>query len=282
MKVARCLLSSLMAFALLTCAGCGVSVRSPLVTSKSVTVPKTAAVRTADQAGQIALQTARTTLQIENPVVTLVRLMAPVPNAVVPGQYRVANGSDDAAKFVWLVEVDPSDQSSNACPAPPSGIDQTICWYAGRATIAISVSSGEVVSVDAPYPSHAGTPYVPSISVPASAELRTRQQAMAAGFKLVPGPNSKRPTIIEVRLLSAAEWTAWLERQGSHVDMSGVDAATPIWEMEFVDAALAQGCTPDNAATCVHDHLYLSLDALNGKNLGFLFPAAGAPANFTP
>ncbi len=282
MKVGRHLAPLFLTIAALLSIGCGVSVRSPLTTAKRVTIPKTAVVKTADQASRIALMAATSTLSSLDPQVTDVQLMVPDPVGPPSGRYLTANPSDDPANLVWVVDIDQGAHSATPCPAPPPGVDQTICWYPKTATIAVSVMIGNVVAVSAPYPRGRGTPYAPTIGVPPSAAIPTREDAMAAAFKLVPGQDGSPPTILEVRLLSGAEWINWLEQHGRHVDASQIDPSAPIWEMEFVDAALAQGCTSENIAGCVHDHLYLSLDATTGKSLGFLFPATGTPANFTP
>ncbi len=282
MKVGHHLAPLFLMIAALLSIGCGITIRSPLATGNRVTIPTTAAVRTEDQAGRIALLTAKSTLSSLDPQVTDVRLMVPDPGGPPSGRYLTAKPSDEPANLVWVVDIDQGAHSATPCPAPPPGVDQTICWYPETATIAVSVMNGDVVAVSAPYPRDRGTPYAPTIGISPSAVIPTRGDAMAAGFKLVPGLDGRPPTILEVRLLSAAEWINWLEQNGRHVEASQIDPATPIWEMEFVDAALAQGCTSSNTASCVHDHLFLSLDAMTGKSLGFLFPAGGTPANFTP
>jgi hypothetical protein len=91
-----------------------------------------------------------------------------------------------------------------------------------------------------------------------------------------------RPTVVDVRRLTVAEWVAWLAQHGTDVDGGSADPSTSIWELEFTDAALYQPCSLVDKAACVHSHLFLSLDASSGKNLGFLFPKGGTPANYTP
>ncbi len=274
------------AIALLSCLGCGVSVRSPITTGNSsgaVAVPKTAAVQTPDEAGTIALESARQTLNSLDPHVIQVRLMVPAPSRVATGQYVPASSSDDPANLVWLVDIDQDGHGSTPCPAPPPGIDQTICWYpAVTASIAVSVMRGIVVGIGGSYPRTLGTPNAMSFQIPTTAKLSTREDAMAAGFALVPGKDGARSTIIDVRALRGSEWLDWLRSLGIHDDLSGVNATMIIWVLEFTHAALSQGCSSDNTASCVHDHLYLSLDAATGKSLGFVFPAGGSPANFTP
>jgi len=267
---------------LLVSAGCGLTVRSPLSTGSGATVPKSAKVRTANEASQIAINASKTTLNSREPQVQQVRLMVADSQGPPTGRYRAATSSDDPARLLWVVDLDQDGQATTPCPAPPPGIDQTICWYPETATIAISVMTGNVEAIGAPYPRDRGTPYAATIGVPPSATLPTREAAMQAGFKLVPGQDGKPATILEVRLLSVAEWSTWLTQHGSYIDVREVDPSTPIWEMEFVNAALAQGCSGSNASACVHDHLYLFLNAMTGQSLGFLFPAAGSPANYTP
>ena len=268
---------------LLLSVGCGISVRSPLSTGNGVTIPKSAEVKTADEARQIAIESAKKTLNSLDPRVIQVRLMVPAPGRVSTGQFLPAKTSDDPANLVWLVDVDQDGHDATPCPAPPPGIDQTICWYPDVTTsIAVSVMRGIVVAIKTSSPQAQGTPYAASIYLPQSAAIPTREDAMHTGFNLVPGQNGKPPTILEVRLLSATEWGDWLKQHGTYAGAPEVDPSTPIWEMEFVNAALAQGCTSSNTAGCVHDHLYLSLNAMTGGSLGFLFPAAGAPANYVP
>ncbi len=276
----------LLSVAVLSCLGCSVSLRSPITTgstSDNAIVPKTAVVKTADEASTIALETARETLNSLDPQVIQVRLMVPAPGRLSTGKYVPARSRDDPANLVWLVDVDQDGHDSTPCPAPPPGIDQTICWYPDvTASIAVSVMRGIVVAIGTSAPKAQGTPYAMSFQIPTSAKLPTREDAMAAGFKLVPGKDGAPPTIIDVRALKGADWIAWLRQQGIRDDLSDIYSTMIIWVLEFTHAALALDCTSDNATSCVHDHLYLSLDAESGKSLGFVFPASGTPANFTP
>ncbi|MGA7672629.1 MAG: hypothetical protein WBW04_19585 [Nitrolancea sp.] len=280
----------LLPIALLSGLACGDAAQTPaldvgVATPSNLTdftLPKSAAVRRVDQALRIALKTAQTTLYATNPHIAQIRLMKPRPSPSPVLGYVSAEPGDDPNFLVWLIDLDQGGYSMSACPAPPPGVDQTTCWQSPTAQIAISVMTGDVNMLGAPYPRDRGTPYAASIYLPQSAAISSREVAMAAGFKLVPGQDGNPPTILEVRLLSGAEWSGWLKQHGSYADVGEIDPLTPIWEMEFVDAALAQGCTSSNTAGCVHDHLYLSLNAMTGRSLGYLFPAAGVPANYTP
>ena len=113
-------------------------------------------------------------------------------------------------------------------------------------------------------------------------ELRTRQEATARGFKLVPGQDGRPPTIVDVQQMSASEWITWLEEHGIPSDPGSVDPSSSIWVLEFTDAALYQPCSAADQTVCVHDHVYLSLDEMSGKNLGFLFPRGGTPGDYVP
>ncbi len=105
---------------------------------------------------------------------------------------------------------------------------------------------------------------------------------MTAGYKLIPGKDSKRSTIVDVQQMNATEWITWLEEHGIQTDPGSVNPSSSIWVLEFTDAALYQPCSAADQTVCVHDHVYLSLDEMSGKNLGFLFPRGGTPGDYVP
>ncbi len=125
-------------------------------------------------------------------------------------------------------------------------------------------------------------PFAPARGASTGPKLRTSQDATAAGFKLVPGKKGEHPTVVDVQRMGSIEWIAWLDERGIPSEPGSIDPSSTIWVLEFTNAALPQPCSAADPAGCVHDHLFLSLDAMSGKSLGFLFPKGGAPANYTP
>ena len=101
---------------------------------------------------------------------------------------------------------------------------------------------------------------------------------MAAGFANVPGTDGKRPTIVGVRLMSLPEWLAEQDQRGYRPNVDWLDPATPIWELEFTDAADPVPCFTSRPTGCALEHVFLSLDALTGESLG----VSGTPPEATP
>jgi len=272
---------------LLACSGCG---RVPVTpfgaaldatpreatpsSGTNVRLPSNAAVRTADEAARIALSQAPTVFYATHPHVASVQLVMPFDAPVPTDRYVPAKQGDDPERMSWLVTFDQGGYSMEACPIPPPGFDQTTCWQGPTASMTISVMTGDVGMISAPYPRDRGTPYGSTIGITGPAKLKTRQEAMDAGFANVRAQDGKRPTIISVRLLSLTEWLAEQDQRGVRPNVDGLDPATPIWELEFTGAVFPLPCH----ATCDVDHLILSLNALTGESL----LVAGAPPPASP
>lgn len=271
----------------LACSGCGRVPATPFgaaqdatpqdatpASGTSITLPSNAAVRTANEAARIALSQAPEVFHAKHPHVTSVQLVMPFNAPIPTDRYVPARQSDIPERMSWLVTFDQGGYSMGACPPPPPGIDQMTCWQSPTARMAISVMTGHVNMISAPYPRDRGTPYAPTIGISGPAKLKTRQAAMDAGFAYVRGKDGKRPTMINVRLLSLTEWLAEQDQRGVRPNVDGLDASTPIWELEFTGAEFPLPCH----APCAIDHLFLSLNAVTGDSLG----VAGAPLPASP
>lgn len=238
-----------------------------------IDLPDDYAVRTAAQAAALAIPPVESEFAATHPQVADVWLVTAREAATADNADLGA--SDDPLALVWWVDLDGDKFLIPSCPAPPAGVTQTTCGSSSSASVRIYASdgSGQGMGLGRRFTTVTESG---AIAIPSTAKLRTEGEAIAAGLLYVPGIDGHAPTPANIRLLSLQQW---LHEQGGQGDEPylGLDPATSIWEMEATNAAFVQSCPLLDTSQCVHNHIFVALNALDGTSIGYYGRSDSSP-----
>jgi hypothetical protein len=246
-------------------------------TARWIELPADFAIRTAEQAETLAVAAAQDMFAAPQPHVANTWLVT--QREAWKAEDADGGENDDPLALVWWVDLDGAQFRIPRCPAPPAGVTQTSCGTSPIASMRIFARTGGGQGLGL------GRRFTPatesgSVSIPSSARLRTEGEAIAAGFLNVPGIDGHAPKLANIRLMSLQQWLHEQAEQGSEPFL-GLDPATPIWELEFVQAAFVQPCPLLDTSQCIHDHIFIALNAQDVNSIGY-YGKPDTPTTPTP
>ncbi len=191
----------------------------------------------------------------------------------------------DSSTVVWWVDLSGTFHIWS-CPAPPPGTPNTGCGTLSAAEVILSASDGRVFQEDLGERRFPATPTTISHQIPSNARLQTPGDAIDDGFQSVPGKDGNPPTLESLRLMTYQQWLDEPYSSGSSL-AKHVNAATPIWQVEFSDADFTPPCSIPGG--CHIEHVFVALNTIDGNSLGYWGPGPpsptyppGTPAPATP
>ena len=250
---------------------------SPTPTAGWIKLPADFTVRTAARAEALAVAAAQDIFAAPHPHVANAWLVT--QREVDVASDSTSSENDDPFALIWWVDLGGDQFEIPRCPAPPPGATRTGCGSAPIAAILIFASNGRELGLTVGRQMTPATESGP-VPIPSNARLCTEGEAIAAGFLNVPGIDGHAPKLANIRLLSMQQWLHEQAVQGSEPFL-GLDPATPIWELEFTQAALSVPCPLLHTSQCTYEHIFIVLSALDVNSIGY-YGKPDSPVTATP